>query len=97
MIRHCVMFQWAADATTEGKNALRERIGELSKIDEVKAFSTGDDVGVSEGTYDYCVTADFDNVDDYVAYRDHPFHTEFVKTYVKPVIASRAAVQFEIK
>lgn len=97
MIRHCVMFQWAADATTESKNALRSHIGELSKIEGVKVFSTGDDVGVSEGTYDYCVTADFDNVDDYVTYRDHPFHKEFVSTYVKPVIASRAAVQFEIE
>ncbi len=98
MIRHCVMFQWADDATEESKNALREHIGELStKIDGVKAFSTGDDVGVSEGTYDFCVTADFDSVEDYVVYREHPFHKEFIKTYVRPIIASRAAVQFEIE
>ena len=42
------------------------------------------------------MVADFDNVEDYLVYRDHPVHQEIIKTYVQPIIANRAAVQYEL-
>jgi hypothetical protein len=41
------------------------------------------------------VTADFDDADGYVAYRDHPDHKKAVTELLAPVVAERAAVQFE--
>ena len=95
MIRHCVMFRWANEATAEQKQAIRENIIKLpERIEGVKSFSTGDDIGVNEGNFDFCATADFDSEEDYILYRDHPFHLDFIATYVRPAIAERAAVQF---
>jgi hypothetical protein len=42
------------------------------------------------------VVADFDNVEDYLVSRDHPVHREIIQTYVQPIMADRAAVQYEI-
>lgn len=41
------------------------------------------------------VTADFDNVAGYLAYRDHPRHREIVANYIAPIRAEGAAVQYE--
>jgi Stress responsive A/B Barrel Domain len=40
--------------------------------------------------------ADFDDDAGYITYRDHPVHRALVENYVSPIVASRAAVQFEI-
>lgn len=48
-----------------------------------------------EGNYDFAVTADFDNVAGYLAYRDHPRHREIVANYIAPIRAEGAAVQYE--
>lgn len=42
------------------------------------------------------VVADFDDAAGYVTYRDHPMHRAMVEQYVIPMVASRAAIQFEI-
>ena len=41
------------------------------------------------------VTGDFDTVEGYLAYRDHPDHQRVVREIGMPLIASRAAAQFE--
>ncbi len=97
MIRHCVMFRWNDEATPELIQGLRDNIVKLpERIDVVRAFSMGDDIGVNEGNFDFCVTADFDSAEDYVVYRDDPSHHEFIATYVRPIVGGRAAVQFEM-
>ena len=50
---------------------------------------------VNEGNYDFAVTADFDNINGYLAYRDDPAHRAIVAAYVAPITGRRAAVQFE--
>jgi hypothetical protein len=41
------------------------------------------------------VVADFDDAGGYLVYRDHPAHRAVVEQYVTPIVAERAAVQYE--
>jgi len=41
------------------------------------------------------VVADFDNVNDYRTYRDHPDHVLMIEELVKGRVADRAAVQYQ--
>ena len=42
------------------------------------------------------VVADFDDVDAYVGYRDHPEHVKVATQVIGPLVARRMAAQVEI-
>jgi hypothetical protein len=65
-------------------------------IPELRDYKFGADVNVSEGNYDLAVVADFDDVDGYLVYRDHPVHVAVIKDRIRPILADRAAVQHDI-
>jgi hypothetical protein len=97
MIRHTVLFKWAAEATDDQKKAAATEVGKLpSTVPSVRGFASGPDAGLAApGNFDFAVTADFDDEAGYLAYRDDPGHREVVQRYLTPIIAQRAAVQFE--
>ena len=86
------MFRWKTDTTPEQVEALAALPG---AIDTVRSFRFGRDAGINEGNFDFVVTADFDDRDGYLVYRDHPAHMAVVVERIRPQIADRAAVQFE--
>ena len=96
MIRHCVTFRFE-DSVTEAE------IGELSAaldalpaaIPEIAAYRHGPDLGLAPANFDYAITADFANVDDFAVYRDHPEHQAFIAEHITGRVAERVAVQFE--
>ena len=96
MFRHVVMFRFTDEATDEQKEAIRAGLGRLPDlISEIRAYRFGDDAGLNEGNFDFVVTADFDDADGFLAYRDHPDHKKLVAEVLAPCVAKRAAVQFE--
>jgi hypothetical protein len=96
MIRHTVMFTWKPEATEEEKQRVATEVAKLpSIVPSVRAFVSGPDAGLNQGNFDFAVTADFDDEDGYVAYRDDLGHREVVQRYITPILDRRAAVQFE--
>ena len=94
--RHVVMFKWAEGVDDDHIVRVRDGLSALpSEIDEIRSYMHGSDVGVAEGNYDYVVVADFDNVNDWRTYRDHPSHLLFIEELVKGKIAERAAIQYQ--
>ena len=97
MIRHTALFKWAADAIDEQKQAAATEVAKLpSIVPSIRAFESGPDAGFNQGNFDFAVTADFDDEAGYLAYRDDPAHREIVQRYVTPIVAQRAAVQYEL-
>ncbi|MCW2914396.1 MAG: Stress responsive alpha-beta barrel domain protein [Actinomycetia bacterium] len=95
--RHVAMFIWTGQATQEQKAAVAERLSELPKvIPEIKRYEIGDDAGINEGNYDFVVVADFADRESYFVYRDHPVHLAMIAETIEPIIAERAAVQYEL-
>jgi hypothetical protein len=97
LIRHTVMFTWKPDATEEQIKRVPAELSRLpALVPSLKAYAMGTDIGVNEGNWQFAVTADFDDLDGYLAYRDDPTHQAIIKEHIQPIIATRAAVQYEL-
>ena len=94
MFRHVVMMRWTEGATPADRFAVSAALAELpDRIPEIRGYMIGTDARVNEGNYDLVVVADFDDVDGYLVYRDHPDHQAVIAERIKPILADRAAVQ----
>ena len=98
MFRHVVMFRWSPEASAAQKNRGASALGELpGAIPTVRAYRCGPDAAVNPGNFDYIVVADFDDVAGYLTYRDHPAHRAVVAEHIAPILAERAAVQYQLE
>ncbi len=96
MIRHTVMFTWKPEATDEQKKRVATELSRLpGVVPSLRAYAMGTDIGVNEGNWEFAVSGDFDDLDGYLAYRDDPTHRAIIAEHIQPIIATRAAVQFE--
>lgn len=97
MIRHIVLLKWADSATDAQKQAVTDGLAKLpALISELKRYDLGSDAGISEGNHDFAIVAEFDDVDGFAVYRDHPEHLKVIAENIKPILAGRAAVQILI-
>jgi hypothetical protein len=97
MFRHVVLFVWSDDATDAQKSAVVEGLRALpGLIDTIRDYRIGADAGLAEGNSDFAVVADFDDRDGYLIYRDHPEHQRVIAELIRPILASRAAVQHDL-
>ena len=100
MIRHVVMwrFEEFAEGKTRQQNMeyIRDRLMALLPIiPEIKKMEIGFDVLHSDMSYDMILITEFDSMDTLSYYKNHPDHVA-VGTFMKPVRAARACVDFEI-
>lgn len=96
MFRHCVVFTFADDATPEQKEAALDAVAALpDHIPEIAAYSVGFDAGLREDNADMAAVGDFADQADYEVYAAHPEHVRVVQDLIRPILASRAAIQFE--
>jgi hypothetical protein len=98
VIRHVALFAFAPGTTAARVEAIRAELVRLpDSIPEIRDLRCGPDLGDSEGNLDFGVVADFDDVDAFHRYRDHPEHQRVLVELIRPVLASRAAVQIEVR
>lgn len=96
MFRHVALFVWNDDATDAAKVAVAEGLTALpAVIGSIREYRIGVDAGLAEGNSDFAVVADFDDVAGFLVYRDHPEHQRVLAERIRPILASRAAVQYE--
>ena len=107
MIRHVVLLQWKPDAAPEDVRKFTDGIAALgANIPVVRGFSFGANVGTSrEGmagestfsdNYDYVVIADVDDYESYEVYATHPIHKKWIEEVVRPILAARVAIQYDL-
>ena len=92
-----MLLRWNDDATAAQRDAVVAGLRGLPRaIPEIRNYQVGTDAGIGgEGNSDLAIVADFDDVDAYVVYRDHPVHQDVIARLIRPILASRAAVQHE--
>jgi len=97
MIRHIVLFTWKPDTTDQQKERVASELSMLSKtLPGIRAYHFGADAGLVTGNADFGLTADFDDADGYLVYRNHPAHLEVLEKTIGPILDRRVAVQLEI-
>jgi hypothetical protein len=97
MIRHVVVFTWseAADAHSraraiEALRRLRQDVGGMTSL------VVAEDAGLSEGNADTVLIADFPDVEAFSRYAQDPVHLAVLAEHVRPWLAARSAVQYEV-
>jgi hypothetical protein len=94
--RHVVMFTWSDDVEPSYSDAVGAALSTLpGLIPEIAAYHHGPDAGVNEGNFDYVVVADFDNMGDWRAFREHPAHLLFMEEHITGRFKNRAAIQYQ--
>jgi len=92
-----VLLKWTEGASAAQKQAVLAALAGLpGKIPEIRAYVFGPDAAISDGNHDLAIVADFDDAAAYQAYAKHPDHVAMITQHVRPILASRAAVQYEI-
>jgi hypothetical protein len=95
MFHHMVMFRFKDGTDSRQIDEITEGLGTLPpQIGGLVAYRFGSDVGITEGSWDYGVAADFAVEAHYDDYRDHPAHVRVVEDRIKPVLDDVARVQF---
>lgn len=97
-IRHVVSWKLATtDETERAEHAAGIKRGLESLpavIPELRFLQVGVTV-VPGADYDVVLISDFDSLEDIQVYQEHPAHLE-VAGFIRSVVASRAAVDFEV-
>jgi hypothetical protein len=99
MIRHVVTWKLAAEDADERAEQAAEVARMLNALDgvvpQLRSISAGANSAYPDTNWDVTLVADFDSVAALEEYQVHPAHEEVV-AYVRSVVASRVAVDFEV-
>ena len=97
MIRHVVVFTWSStadparvDAALTALRGLRSEVGGMSFL------AVAEDAGLSDGNASAVLIADFPDAEAFYRYAQDPVHLSVVAEFVRPILASRAAVQYVV-
>jgi hypothetical protein len=97
-IRHAALFTWVDGVSPDQLAAVTRGLDELpSVVPNIEWFEHGPDLGINDGNAHHAVVADFATLDDYLAYRDHPDHQALLAGVIRPILAARTAVQYEVR
>lgn len=97
MIRHVVMFTWSETADAERRARSVQALRRLpDDVGGMTALTVGEDAGLSDGNADAVLIVDFPDVEAYRRYAQDPVHQAMIAEHIRPFLAARSAVQFEV-
>jgi hypothetical protein len=97
MLRHVVLFTWSEAADAERRATTLAALRRLpEEVGGMTEFAVGDDAGLREGNAHTALVADFPDRDAYLRYAQDPVHLAVIEEHIKPYVAARSAVQYEV-
>lgn len=94
MFFHHVWFAWKADATPDQISAACAALAAMAgRIPGVVSVSVGRNV-TTRTSHTHGLLVVLEKEEDLAAYDAHEVHQEVVKTFIKPIIASVAALDY---
>ena len=95
MLHHVVTFQLKPDAPADQVERIADAVNALgATLPEVRSMAVGRDLALREGNASFAIAAQFDDVEGFKVYADHPEHVRIIKELIGPFIESRSPVQF---
>lgn len=98
-IRHVVAWKLAAEDETvraeQAAEVARQLKSLVGVVPSIRALSAGPNAAYAHANVDVAVVIDFDDVQGLDDYQTHPAHQE-VAAYIRSVVDSRMAVDFEV-
>jgi hypothetical protein len=96
VIRHVSLLTFVDDVRADQVEAIEQALHGLPDRLRIRAYAFGRDLALNDGNAAFAIVADFDDIGHYLAYRDDPEHQRILAELIKPVLASRTAVQYDV-
>lgn len=97
MIRHVVIFTWSAAADAHRREAIVEALRRLRQdVGGMDSLVVAEDAGLVDGNGDAVLIADFPDVEAFHRYAQDQVHLAVLAEHVRPWLAARSAVQYQI-
>ena len=97
MIRHVVLFKFRPDMTNDQKHAFSTALSDFyANYSKPLNVCHGPDLELSNGNYEYAISLDFDNSEQFISYSNDPAHLDLIKDHIQGAIIARSAIQFTI-
>jgi hypothetical protein len=94
-LTHVAVFTWKPGTTAAQVATLCEGLARLpALIPDITGYRLGPDAGLGTATDQFAVVADFDDEAAYRRYATDAHHLDVIERLLKPILASRHAVQF---
>ena len=94
MIRHTVVFKLNCVQGSAEETAFLKAASMLAAIPTVQNFEALRQVS-SKNDFEFGFSMEFDSVEGYKTYNDHPAHTDFVETYWKVWVEKFLEIDYE--
>jgi hypothetical protein len=95
MLHHVVTFTLKPEAPADQVEQIAAAITALtSTLPEVRSAAVGADLGLREGNASFALAMQFDDVDGFKVYADHPEHIRIITELIGPWISERHPAQF---
>ena len=92
MIRHMSLLTWGVGTTDEQIQTVVNGLRRLRAHPGDRAFAMRTDIELADRNAHMAIMADFDDIDAYRTYADHPAHLEVLTRLIRPVLAARTAI-----
>ena len=97
MLRHVVLFTWSDDADPERRRTTLDALRRLREdVGGMTSLAVSEDAGLVEGNAHTVLVADFPDAGAFRRYAQDPTHLEVIAEHVRPWLAARTAVQYQV-
>lgn len=95
IIRHIALFRWKEESRLDPAMVSQELTTIAARTAAIK-FDAGEALGLGQPSFDFAVVADFASVEDYLAYREDPGHSAYVRDVLRPAADQVSAIQLTV-
>lgn len=96
MIRHSVIFKLKYSKGSAEESAFLQATEKLANIPGVKTFEQLQQVS-KKNKFDYGLSMEFDNQDEYDVYNNHPAHTAFIQQFWIPGVEDFLEIDYILR
>jgi hypothetical protein len=97
MIRHIAVFRWKDGVTTDQIAEVGAALDAVAaQIEAARAYTHGPNVQPAPNRWDYGIVADFDDLEGWRSYDEHPDHARVRSEVIGPLTAARTNLQLDL-
>lgn len=97
MIRHIAVFRWNDGVTADQIAQVGAALTDVAaQVPAARSYTHGPNVQPASFRWDYAIVADFDDLEGWRTYDEHPMHKRVRDELIAPLSADRTNLQLDL-